>query len=206
MAKIIVGVTGASGIILAYRAVDMLTRLGHSVELVMTKDAQITCLEEMGEHFHGTKFVKSFPEEQQKLIQQYAPHDFTAKIASGSYQVHGMLVIPCSMATLAAISIGLADNLVRRAADVTLKEKRPLVIVPREAPFSEIHLENMAKLARFGAAIVPPIPAWYTQPKTLADVETFIVGKALDALKIECDYPRWQGSVRDEQNTKVVQL
>ena len=101
------------------------------------------------------------------------------------------------MATLAAIACGLSDNLLRRAADVTLKEKRPLVIVPRESPFSEIHLENMLKLAKCGAAIVPPIPAWYTEPKSIADMENFIVGKALDALKIEHDvYPRWTGSLK----------
>lgn len=196
MSRIVVGVTGASGIILAYRAIDALTRLGHSIELVMTKDAHITCLEEMGEGYAGMQFTKNLSAEQQKLIQQYQSHDFTAKIASGSYQVYGMLIIPCSMASLAAISCGLADNLLRRAADVTLKEKRPLVIVPREAPLSEIHLENMLRLARYGAVIVPPVPAWYTRPTCLEDIENFIVSKALDALKIEIDESLWKGSPR----------
>ncbi|MDB6081302.1 MAG: aromatic acid decarboxylase [Chlamydiia bacterium] len=198
MARIVVGVSGASGVILAHRVIDVLTDLDHHVELVMTRDAHFTALEEMGEDFAtGVKFVKSFSEEKQTRIRLHGIQDFTAPIASGSYQVYGMLIIPCSMATLAAVATGLSDNLLRRAADVTLKERRPLVIVPREAPFSEIHLENMLKISRYGATIVPPIPAWYTQPKTLQDVENFIVGKALDAMKIESDiYPRWTGSMR----------
>lgn len=196
MARIVVGISGASGIALAHLAVDVLTDLGHDIELIMTRDAHLTALEEMGkEYATGAKFVQSFSNEKRARITLHGIQDFAATVASGSYQVYGMLIIPCSMATLAAVACGLSDNLLRRTADVTLKERRPLVIVPRESPLSEIHLENMLKLSRLGAVIVPPVPAWYTQPKSLRDVENFIVGKALDALKIENDiYPRWTGS------------
>ncbi len=193
MARIIVGVSGASGIVLAHRAVGALTALNHQVELVMTRDACCTAAEEMGLQYSTVeKFVGFFTPEQQRLINIYKVHDFCAPIASGSFPVYGMLIIPCSMATLAATAMGLSDNLLRRAADVTLKERRPLVIVPREAPLSEIHLENMLRITRMGGIIVPPVPGWYNHPKDLADVENFIVGRALDALKIDAQlYRRW---------------
>lgn len=193
MARIIVGVSGASGIVLAHRTINALTLMQHEVELVMTRDAAHTACEEMGlDYSTSEKFIGSFSIDQQRLIKINKIHDFSASIASGSFPVYGMIIIPCSMATLAATSIGLSDNLLRRAADVTLKERRPLVIVPREAPLSEIHLENMLRLTRMGAVIVPPVPGWYTQPKSLADVENFIVGRALDALKIDANlYKRW---------------
>jgi flavin prenyltransferase len=208
MARYIVGVTGASGIRLAHRAIEVLASLGHNVELVMTKDAHLTALEEMGSDFAtGQKFVQSFSKKLQKNIRLHAITDFTSPIASGSYPVDGMLVIPCSMATLAAVSCGLSDTLLRRAVDVTIKERRPLVIVPREAPFSEIHLENMLKLARLGASIVPPIPAWYTHPKSIQEMEDFIVGRTLDALKIDGHlYPRWMGSSRKQIGPKQEEL
>src|SRR5581483_7589041 len=151
-------------------------------------------IEEMGSKFSSAqKIVSSFSKEAQKLIEIHHFKDFTASIASGTFHVDGMLIIPCSMASLAAIATGLSDNLLRRAADVQLKEKRPLVIVPREAPLHEIHLEHMLKLSRMGASIVPPSPGWYTKPKTLEDIENFIVGRALDALKLDVKlYPRWK--------------
>ncbi|HXF29171.1 MAG TPA: flavin prenyltransferase UbiX, partial [Chlamydiales bacterium] len=193
--QIVVGISGASGICLGHLTVRALLDAGHDVHLVMTKDACLTALEEMGHEFSSvTKFIETFGE--QKRLHSHTIHDFRAPIASGSFSVDGMIIIPCSMASLAAIAMGLSDNLLRRAADVTLKERRPLVIVPRETPFNDIHLENMLKLSRMGATIVAPIPAWYTRPKTLEDVERFIVGRALDALKIENNlYPKWTGSL-----------
>jgi 4-hydroxy-3-polyprenylbenzoate decarboxylase len=193
MARIIVGISGASGIVLAYRALDALTSLGHDVELVMTRDACLTVVEEMGGDYGiPEKLVAKLPVEQQGKIAIHKIQDFMSGIASGTYKVDGMLVIPCSMSTLAAIRMGLSDNLLRRAADVTIKERRRLVIVPRESPFSEIHLENMLALSRMGVSIVPPIPAWYNKPTSLEDVENFIVGRALDMLGIEHGlYQRW---------------
>jgi flavin prenyltransferase len=194
MARLIVGISGASGIVLAHRLVAALAQHGHFVEFMMTKDAGLTAYEEMGEAFASpVKFIKTFSIETQKHIRLHNIQDFGSPIASGSFLTDGMIVIPCSMTTLSAMSIGLSDNLLRRAADVTLKEKRRLVIVPREAPLSEIHLENMLRLARMGAMIIPPQPAWYTKPKTLEDVENHIVGRTLDALQIYTSYSRWEG-------------
>ena len=193
MAEIVVGVSGASGIILAHRAVDVLTQLKHRVHLILSKAALFTAIEEMGSDFGTTqKFVSSFSLEQRELITLHAIGDFSSPLGSGSYRTDGMLVIPCSMATLAAIAIGLSDNLLRRAADVHLKERRPLVIVPREMPLAENHLENMLRIARMGGMIAPPIPGWYTKPTNLQEMEDFIVGRILDGLKIDAElYPRW---------------
>lgn len=193
MERIVVGITGASGVILGYRTVEVLASLGFGIELVMTPDAHCTAALELKERYSSLDaFLQSLPEASRAKISVYKYKDFMAPIASGSFPTRGMIISPCSMASLAAIAAGLSDNLLRRAADVTLKERRRLVIVPREAPFSEIHLENMLKLTRMGAVIVPPIPGWYTGHKTLNEVEDFIVGRTLDALGISTNlYPRW---------------
>lgn len=193
MARYIIGISGASGITLAHKTVGVLTSLGHQIHIVMTKDAFLTAIEEMG-HEYSTpeKFLSFYNSDQLQRIRMHKINDFSSEIASGSYPIDGMLIIPCSMATLAGVAMGLSDNLLRRAADVTLKERRRLIIVPRESPFSAIHLENMLKITQVGGVIVPPIPAWYTKPKTLEDVENFIVGRALDALGVDANlYPRW---------------
>lgn len=191
--RFVIGVSGASGTILAMRVIDALIDCGHTTEVVVTRDAYLTANEELLDHYpslndHLKQKEELFPE-------QFCLHkinDFTATIASGSYPVDGMMIIPCSMATLAAVAMGLGDNLLRRAADVTLKERRRLVVVPREAPFSAIHLENMLKLTQMGSVIVPPIPGWYAKHETLADAEAFIAGRCLDALGIHTEiYPRW---------------
>lgn len=196
MGRIVVGVSGASGIVLAHRAIAAIIESGHVVDLVISKAALMTAHLEMGQGFGSMSgFLKSFGSDIQAKITVHAINNFGASIASGSYKTKGMLVIPCSMATLAAIAIGLSDNVLRRAADVMLKERRPLVIVPRETPLSSIHLEHMLTLSRMGATIVTPVPAWYNLPKTLEDVEKFIVGRALDLLDISHNlYPRWEGA------------
>ncbi len=199
MAEIVVGVSGASGIILAHRAVDVLTQMNHNVHLVLSKAALCTAVEEMGTRY-GTsqKFLSSFSTKQQTRITLHNNGDFGSPIASGSFPTDGMLVIPCSMATLAAIAIGLSDNVLRRAADVHLKERRRLVIVPREMPLGENHLENMLRITRMGGIIAPPIPGWYTKPSNLQEMEDFLVGRILDGLKIDAGlYPRW-GCQSDE--------
>lgn len=194
MARIIVGVTGASGIVLALKTISALGELGHEIELVMTQYALYTATYELGKEYSSTtKFLQKIPENIRDKIKVHSIHDSGASICSGSYITQGMIIIPCSMATLAAVSYGLSDNCLRRAADVIIKEKRPLVIVPRETPLSEIHLENMLRLTRVGASILPPVPAWYNAPQSLDDMENFIVGKALDLLKIEHKlYKRWK--------------
>ncbi|MCH9608756.1 MAG: putative UbiX-like flavin prenyltransferase [Chlamydiales bacterium] len=187
MGRLVVGISGASGIKLAHRLISALTC---EVDLVITSSALYTAAEEMGREYATVKrFVASLPRD----VKVHGVNDMGAGIASGSYPTDGMVIIPCSMTTVAAIAMGLGDNCLRRAADVTLKEKRPLVIVPRETPLSEIHLENLLKLAKRGTSIVSPVPAWYTKPQTLEDIENFIVGKVLDALHIKHSlYPRWK--------------
>ena len=193
MARYVLGISGASGIILAQRSLELLTAHGHEVELVMSNQAAYTASLELGFEYRSPQnFVDALAPQYREQVRVHRFGDCGASVASGSYRTDGMLIIPCSMASLAAIACGLADNLLRRAADVTLKERRPLVIVPREAPLSEIHLENMLKLTRMGAVMVPPVPAWYNGTSSLEDVENFIVGRSLDALGVDTDvYQRW---------------
>ncbi len=193
MARIVVGISGASGVILAHRLILKAALLGHEINFVMTSTSCITARIEMGDDFSSPqKFLNSFPEEAQKKITLYNINDFLAPIASGTCLFDSVVVIPCSMATLSAIAMGVSDNLLRRACDIGFKENRRVVIVPRELPLSEIHLENMLKIARIGGVIIPPQPAWYMNPKTLEDVENILVGRVLDALQIPNDYPRWK--------------
>ena len=127
-------------------------------------------------------------------IHYWADTDMAAPVSSGSFQTDGMVVAPCSMKTLSGIAAGYAENLIQRAADVTIKEGRRLVLAPREMPFSAIHLENMLKLSRLGVRIAPPVPAFYQGPKTLEDMVDFMAGKLLDALGVQhMLYKRWEG-------------
>ena len=123
------------------------------------------------------------------------PNDEGAAISSGSFRTRGMLVAPCSARSLAAIAHGLGDSLVHRAADVVLKERRRLVLAVREAPLSEIHLENMLKLSRMGVTICPPVPAFYTKPSTIDDLVTYTAIRLLDQFDITVDAPRWNGAM-----------
>ena len=189
MARIVVGLSGASGIILGYKTVQILLKLGHQIDLVVTSTALMTAKEEMGEDFSTAKKLMSHFEGD---ITLHGLYDFMSPIASGSCPVDAMVIVPCSMSTLAGVALGLSDNLLRRAADVTLKEKKPLVIVPRETPLSAIHLRHMLTLSEMGAFIVPPMPAWYQRPESLHEAENFIVGKVLDCLRIRhALYPLW---------------
>jgi flavin prenyltransferase len=193
MARFVVGVSGASGTILARRAVAYLAQAGHEVELILSKAACLTAAIELGESYGSASgFIADLPNRDR--IRTHRNSDFGAKIASGSHPIQGTLIIPASMATVAAIAIGLSDNLIRRAAEVALKERRSLVIVPREAPLTEANLDNMARITRMGGTIFPPVPAWYLHPKSLEDVENFIVGRCLDLLGVPNDlYQRWEG-------------
>jgi len=181
--------SGASGVIYGVRLLENLKKKNIETHLVITKAAE-KILE------HETKLEK------QRLIQlatfHYKIDDLVAPIASGSFLTHGTIVIPCSMKTLAGIAHGYADNLLLRAVDVTLKEKRPLILVPRETPLRVVHLENMLKLAAEGASIVPAMPGFYHNPQTLDDIINHIVGKVLDILGIDNDlYRRWGDKNRE---------
>ena len=183
--RIVVGITGASGTIFGVRALQILKDAGIETHLVLSKWGARTLLHETP---HTVDYVKSL------ATHSYSDSDQGAPISSGSFLTDGMIVAPCSVRTLAAIAQGHGDNLVHRAADVILKERRKLVLMVREAPLSDIHLENMLKLSRMGVIVTPPVPAFYTNPHTLDDVINHIVMRALDALGIHVDVAsRWDG-------------
>ena len=181
--KLIVGISGASGVIYGVRFLEVLNSKNIETHLVLTPLAEKVLEQE-------TNFNK------QKIIELATYHyqigELTAPISSGSFLIQGMIIIPCSMKTLAGIACGYSDNLLLRAADVTLKEKRTLIIVPRETPLRKVHLENMLRLANEGATILPAMPGFYYNPKTLDDAINHIVGKVLDILRINNNlYQRW---------------
>ena len=183
--RLVVGISGASGAIYGVRALQALRDLKVETHLVMTDAALETLRLE-------TDFRKS--DVVRLATRVYRQDDIASKIASGSYATDGMLVIPCSMKTLAGIASGYSDNLLLRAADVTIKERRRLVLVVREAPLSLIHIENMATVTRAGAIVLPAMPAFYQRPKSVAALVNQVVGKALDILGVEQHLSeRWNG-------------
>ena len=188
---VVVGITGGSGAVMARSLIDEL--LGRDVPVVASASsaARIVWDEEVEESFGSAlERWKDF-----EGFRYFAPGDLRAPIASGSTPTLGMAIVPCSMATVAAVAHGLSDNLIRRAADICLKERRPLVLVPRETPLSVIHLENMASLARLGVTILPPQPAFYLKPKTTQDTVDYIVQRVLAALGVLTELPesmRWR--------------
>lgn len=177
---VVIGMTGASGSILARSTIDEL--LSRDVPVIATASAaaRVVWREEMDESFGLT--LERWNDS--GAFTYHATGDLRAPIASGTFPTLGMAVVPCSMATAAGIAHGLADNLVRRAADVCLKEGRPLVLVPRETPLNAVHLDNMAYLARLGVTVLPPMPAFYLRPQTIDDVVQFVVQRTLAALGV----------------------
>lgn len=177
---VIVGISGASGAIIASRLIDELLRMQTPVIATASSAARMVWQEEMddsfGEALERWQSAGDFT--------YHPPGDLRAPIASGTFAAQGMAIAPCSMATVAAIAHGLSDNLIRRAADVCLKERRPLTLITRETPLNAIHLDNMASLARLGATILPPEPPFYLKPQSLDDVVDFIVGRALTSLGV----------------------
>jgi len=183
--RLIVGITGATGTIFGVRLLQMLHGSGIETHLVMSKWGARTLL-------HETEF--SVEQVQRMATQSYPVGDQGAAISSGSFLTQGMVIAPCSMGTLGAIANGLADNLIHRAADVILKERRKLVLVVRESPVHEIHLENMLKLARMGVIILPPMPAFYNHPQNLDDMINHVAMRILDQFDIHLDVMnRWDG-------------
>jgi 4-hydroxy-3-polyprenylbenzoate decarboxylase len=183
MKKIIVGISGASGSILGIRLLQELKGKAET-HLIITETAQ-KILE------HETGFALSQVEK--LATKSYKNSDFFASIASGSFKTDGMVIIPCSMKTLAGIASGFSDNLLLRCADVCLKERRKLVLVTRETPLSYIHIKNMKTASKAGAVILPPVLSFYSKPKTTDDMVNHIVGKALDMLDFENTlYKRWK--------------
>lgn len=185
--RLIVAITGATGTIYGVRLLEQLREAGVETHLVVSRWGGRTLV-------HETPYSRVQVEALADAA--YAPGDMGAAISSGSFRTDGMIVAPCSAKTLAAIAHGYGESLVHRAADVTLKERRKLVLVVREAPLSEIHLENMLKLSRMGAVILPPMPAFYNHPRTVADVVDHTVARVLDQFGIEMrGAPRWSGDM-----------
>lgn len=188
--SIVVGVTGASGIIYARRLVRVLLESAHEVHLVVSQAGRLVLAEEASPG-DGDPWAARPGE----ILRIYPEKDWMAPFASGSFRFRGMVVVPASMGSIGAIASGTTINLIHRAADVALKEKRPLVLVPRETPFSVIHLENLLRLARAGAVILPPSPAFYQHPRTIEDQVDFVVSRILDALDIPNRlFRRWHES------------
>lgn len=189
MKEIVLGITGASGAVYGLRMLQILKELGISTHLVITKWGAKTIELETG---WGIDRVKELAH------RSYEEDDLTAPIASGSYKTDGMVILPCSMKTLSAIAHGFSHNLITRAADVMLKEKRKLIIAPRETPLSLVHLENMLCVAKAGAIIMPPNPAFYFQPETIPEIIQEFAGRVLDLLGCEHDYSRRWGIEKPE--------
>lgn len=182
---IIVGISGASGAILARRTVDELLRREVPTILVCSNAARLVWQEELEVSFNET--LAEWREHPQ--FRHYHIGDLRAAIASGTYATGGMVIVPCSMNSIASIAHGLAGNLLLRAADVCLKERRPLVVVPRETPLHATHLENMLSLARAGAVILPPEPAFYLKPQGVEDIARFVAQRVLAALGVTEELP-----------------
>ena len=194
---IAIGITGASGAIYATRTLAALLERGIHVELIVSDYGRRLLRDELGETatienllpFLASKYGGDISA---GTINLHSNRDLGATIASGSHGCSGMAIVPCSMKTLAAVAHGLSRNLIERAADVMLKERRRLVLVPRETPISAIHLENMLKLAHAGAVILPPSPGFYDHPTTVADLVDFVVARVLDQLAVPNQLgPRW---------------
>jgi 4-hydroxy-3-polyprenylbenzoate decarboxylase len=196
---IILAITAASGIIYGIRTLEFLLKEDYKVELIISANAYHIAKQELNlEIEHKSNNIKSnilsFINllDKNENLKVYLNDELWAGPASGSYQTSGMIIAPCSMATLAAISTGYAESLITRAADVIIKERKNLVIVPRETPLSSIHLENMLKLSNLGVRIVPPIVGFYGKIQSVDDCINFVIGKVLDASNIPNElYKRW---------------
>lgn len=190
MKKVVVGMTGASGSIYAKRLIEELVSLGIETHVMAT-----TTGESVFEYETDLTFREWVDELSRKYpyLKRYEINNLFAGVASGSNKFDAVIILPCSMGTLGEIAHGLSRNLLTRAADVALKEKRRLVIVPRETPFNSIHLENMLTLSKNGASILPAMPGFYHKPETMEDLIDFVVGKILDHLDIENQlFKKWE--------------
>lgn len=195
----VVGVTGASGALYGARAMRALLASGHHVHLVMSRYGRYVMHEELGwEPDHEPIFdflARTTGEEvREGTLEEHGVNDMTRAISSGSAPMDGMVVVPCSAKTLSGIACGASSNLIERSADVSLKEKRPLVLVVRETPLNLIQLRNLVAVAEAGASVVPAMPAFYQKPRTFEDLGDFMAGRILALLGLEHDlFPRWEG-------------
>ena len=199
MKNIVIAITGASAMQLGERSIQLLLENNKNVDLIISKGAYEVAKSERNinipvEAKAQSDFWRNKLKVESGKLTCYRWNDHSAPIASGSHNTKGMVILPCSMGTLGRIASGFSLDLIERCADVHLKENRPLVISPRESPFNLIHIDNIKKLATAGALIVPPIPAWYTNPKTIDDIIDFIVVRLFDSLGEDLDnIKRWGG-------------
>ena len=199
MSSIVIAMTGASAMQIGERSIQLLLENNKTVDLILSKGAYEVAKSERNlnipvESTSQADFWRNKLNVEAGKLSCYRWNDHSAPIASGSHKTQGMVIVPCSMGTLGRIASGFSLDLIERCADVHLKENRPLIISPRESPFNLIHLENLNILARAGATIVPPIPAWYTNPKTIEDIIDFIVVRLFDSLGDDLqNINRWDG-------------
>ncbi|MEN9871394.1 MAG: hypothetical protein RLZZ171_2386 [Cyanobacteriota bacterium] len=197
---LIIGVSGASGLIYAVHALKYLLAAEYTIELVASRATYMIWQAEQNirmpaEPDQQELFWRDQAGVKTGVLNCHRWGDVGDNIASGSFRTLGMVIIPCSMSTVGKIAAGLSSDLLERAADVQIKEGKPLVVVPRETPFSLIHLRNLTTLAEAGVKIVPAIPAWYHHPKTIEDLVDFVVARTLDTLDIDCiPLERWKSS------------
>ncbi|TVY11612.1 UbiX family flavin prenyltransferase [Paenibacillus cremeus] len=198
----VIGITGASGAAYGVRLCRFMLSMGENIHLLITDAGWRVLKEELGwDAAKRQQTIEAQFSEGTGKLEYYPIQDIGGKTASGSFLTKGMVIVPCSMGTLAAIANGASDNLLERTADVMLKEGRKLILVPRETPLHAIHLENMLKLSRMGVRIVPAMPAFYQGPQSMDDMIDFMVGKLLDSMEIEHQmYKRWGMSNDNEQS------
>lgn len=181
--RIIIGISGATGIQYGIKALQLLKGTNMETHLVMSKSAELV-------RTYETDFIR---EDIHSLADKvYMPQDIGASIASGSFKTKGMLIAPCSVKTMSEIATGVTSSLVSRAADVILKERRRLVLLFRETPLHLGHIQTMEKVTQMGAIVMPPVPAFYSQPQTIDDIIKFSVARALDLFDLDIDIPRWE--------------
>jgi 4-hydroxy-3-polyprenylbenzoate decarboxylase len=193
--QFVVAMTGASGSLYGLRLIRELLRSGERVSLILSSAGR-----QVLNHETGLDWSENIKQQRQQVQEHFASiaveclanDNFMTGAASGSAAVDAMIVIPCSMGSVGRIAAGVSGNLLERAADVMLKERRPLILVPRETPFNTIHLENLLRLSRAGAVVLPAMPGFYHAPKTIDDLLDFVVGKVLDVLNVEHSlFTRW---------------
>ena len=195
--KIALAITGASGVQYGFRLLEVLLKQNHHVYLMLSKAAQVVTSMESelklpARKAEQKKYLCELFQTDPARLDIFGDEEWTAPVASGSAKVDAMVVCPCTMSTLSQIAVGASSNLMERAADVMLKERRKLVIVPRETPFSDIHLENMLRLSRMGVVVMPANPGFYNKPESVNDLVDFMVARILDQLDIEQDLlPAW---------------
>lgn len=193
-AGLVVGMSGATGVIYGIRLLQVLRDLGVTTELIMSEWAE-----------KNIRIETSYrPEEVREMATvTHSARNHAAAVSSGSHRTEGMVVVPCSMRTLACIATGVTQNLIHRAADVVMKEQKRLLLAPRETPLNPVHLENMLKLSRIGVSIMPPVPAFYNRPETLDDIIDHFVARVLDQFGIDTDITtRWRarpGALPEEE-------